>query len=168
MNPLWNWLGEFPVGPVVRTPRSHCRGLQVQSLVRELRSRKPHDVAQNKSKQKTMPGFNLWLGNWDPISCMVQPKEKKQQQQQANTACSYVIIKLEFDVLFLLLAWQYLWFRINIRNIVNLIGRIRITQTVSTSFSETHVADSQNFLSWVFAIHQIIWGLYTVYVTIPQ
>ena len=164
MNPLWNCLGEFPVGPVVfpvgplfRTPRAHCRGLQVRSLVRELRSRKPHDVAQDKSKQEIMPGFNLWLGNWDPTSCMVQPKGKK-KTKQANTACSYVI------VLLLLLAWQCLWFRTNIRNIVNLIGRIRITPTVSTSFSgiqkgreasfsETHVTDSQSFLSWVLAIH---------------
>ena len=134
MNRLWNWLGEFPLGPVVRTPRSHFRGLQVWSLVRELRSLKPCDVAQNKSKQKTMPGFNLWLGSWDPTSCMVQPKGGG---EQANIACSYVIIKLEFDVLLLLSVWKYLWFRINIRNIVNSVGRIRITQTVSTSFSET-------------------------------
>ena len=28
--------GDFPGGPVVRTPRFHCSGVQVGSLVREL------------------------------------------------------------------------------------------------------------------------------------
>ena len=32
------WFRDFPGGPVVMTPCSHCRGTQVQPLVRELRS----------------------------------------------------------------------------------------------------------------------------------
>ena len=45
---------EFPGGPVVRTLSSHCRGAQVQSLVRELRSRKPS--RQPKTKQNKTGG----------------------------------------------------------------------------------------------------------------
>ena len=50
-------LGELPGDPVVRAPRSHCRG-RVQSLVRELRSHKLHGVAkkqkikQNKKQKR--------------------------------------------------------------------------------------------------------------------
>ena len=33
---------EFPDGPVVRTPHSHCPGAWVQSLAGELRSHKLH------------------------------------------------------------------------------------------------------------------------------
>ena len=39
-----NCIGEFPGGPVIRTASFHCWA-QVQSLVRELRSRKPHSAA---------------------------------------------------------------------------------------------------------------------------
>ena len=41
---------EFPGGLVVRTPRFHCRGTQVQSLAGELRSRKPRSTAKKKEK----------------------------------------------------------------------------------------------------------------------
>ena len=43
-SPSW----EFPGGPVVRTPPSHCRG----------------------------PRFNPWSGNWDPTSHEAWPKKK--------------------------------------------------------------------------------------------
>ena len=42
--------GEFPGGPVVRTPCFHCRGARVQTLVRELRFHKPHGTAKKKKK----------------------------------------------------------------------------------------------------------------------
>ena len=59
VNTIWNTLGsyyqvckekvsrEFPGGPVVRTLCFHCCG----------------------------PGFNLWLGNWDPASCAARPQK---------------------------------------------------------------------------------------------
>ena len=40
---------DFPGSPVVKTA---CRGLGVQSLVRELRSHMPHGAAKNENKQK--------------------------------------------------------------------------------------------------------------------
>ena len=45
---------EFPGGPAVRTPSSHCRG----------------------------PGFDPWLGNWDPASHAGQPSPTKKLQFQ--------------------------------------------------------------------------------------
>ena len=45
-----NW--EFPGGPVVGTPRFHCRE----------------------------PGFNPCLGNEDPGSCLARPKKKKKNE----------------------------------------------------------------------------------------
>ena len=45
-------LREFPGGPVVRTPRFHCRGHRFESLVRELGSCKPHSVAKKKKELK--------------------------------------------------------------------------------------------------------------------
>ena len=47
--------GEFPGSPVVRTPRFHCKGAWVRSLVGELRSRMPCDPAQKKKKKKRVP-----------------------------------------------------------------------------------------------------------------
>ena len=46
------WAREFPGSPVVRTQCFHCRAW-VQSLVRELRSRKLHGTAKKKKAQKT-------------------------------------------------------------------------------------------------------------------
>ena len=40
---------DFPGGAVVKTT---CRGLQIQSLVRELRSRMPHGAAKKKKKKE--------------------------------------------------------------------------------------------------------------------
>ena len=39
---------EFPGSPVVRTPRFHCLRVQIQSLVRELRSHKLHGASVEK------------------------------------------------------------------------------------------------------------------------
>ena len=47
-------LGEFPGGPVVRTPRFHCCG----------------------------GGFNLWLGNEDPTSQVAWPKKDPKNKQK--------------------------------------------------------------------------------------
>ena len=41
----------FPGSPVVKTPHSKCRGLWVRSLIRELRSHVPCDVAKKKKKR---------------------------------------------------------------------------------------------------------------------
>ena len=43
------WAG-FPGGPVLRTPRFHCGEPGIQSLVGELRSRKPQGAAGKKKK----------------------------------------------------------------------------------------------------------------------
>ena len=40
--------GDFPGGPVVKTPRFHCRGHGVPSLVGELRSYMPRGTAKKK------------------------------------------------------------------------------------------------------------------------
>ena len=40
---------DFPGGAVVKTT---CRGLKIQSLVRELRSRMPHGAAKKKKKKR--------------------------------------------------------------------------------------------------------------------
>ena len=42
----------FPGSPVVKTPHSKCRGLWVRSLIRELRSHVPCDVAKKKKKKE--------------------------------------------------------------------------------------------------------------------
>ena len=44
--------GDFPGGPVVKTPRFHC-------------SRR---------------GFDPWLGNWDPTCLVAQPKNKNKNK----------------------------------------------------------------------------------------
>ena len=50
-------LRDFPGGPVVKTPRFHCRGLGfnqgswILSLVRELRSHMPGSEAKKKKKK---------------------------------------------------------------------------------------------------------------------
>ena len=43
---------EFPGSPVIKTPGFHCNGLQVQSLVGELRSLKLLGVMPKKEKVK--------------------------------------------------------------------------------------------------------------------
>ena len=48
--------GDFPGGPVVKTPHFHCRGARVRSLVRELRSRMLHGAAKKKKKKKDPTG----------------------------------------------------------------------------------------------------------------
>ena len=44
--------GDFPGSPVVKIPRFHLQGAQVQSLVSELRSHIPHGRAKKKKKKK--------------------------------------------------------------------------------------------------------------------
>ena len=51
--------GEFPGGPVVRTPRFHCRGAGFDSLVRELRSRRPCSMAKIKNNNLLSGFFEL-------------------------------------------------------------------------------------------------------------
>ena len=43
--------GDFPGGPMVKTPCFHCRGA-VQSLVGELGCRMPHGAAKKRKKKK--------------------------------------------------------------------------------------------------------------------
>ena len=45
---------EFPGGPVVKKPLLPMQGVQVQSLVRELRSHVPWGVAKKQKKQMTL------------------------------------------------------------------------------------------------------------------
>ena len=44
---------DFPGGPVAKAPHSQCRGTQVQSLVRELRSHMPCSQKYIKKKKIT-------------------------------------------------------------------------------------------------------------------
>ena len=44
-------LGEFPGGPVVKTPCFHCHGLRFKPI-KELRSHKLHSTAIKKKKKK--------------------------------------------------------------------------------------------------------------------
>ena len=57
---------DFPGGPVVKTPRFHCRGPGILSLVGELRSNVPRGAAKKRKKatglkQKVYLCFNLAL-----------------------------------------------------------------------------------------------------------
>ena len=48
-----NKRGDFPGGPAVKTLLCHCRGLQVQCLVKELRSHMLHGAVKKlKGKEK--------------------------------------------------------------------------------------------------------------------
>ena len=47
---------DLPGGPVVKTPRFHCRGRRFDPLVGELRSRMPHSVAKKLKKKKVVLG----------------------------------------------------------------------------------------------------------------
>ena len=49
--------GDFPNGPVVRTPHFQCNRAKVQTLVRELRSHMLYGMAK-KTKIKTNPIFS--------------------------------------------------------------------------------------------------------------
>ena len=56
----------FPGGPAVKTPRFHCRGTRVRSLVGELRSCMARGTAKKKKRKKDekgggagVPGVNL-------------------------------------------------------------------------------------------------------------
>ena len=49
--------GDFPTGPVVRTPHFQCNRAKVQTLVRELRSHMLYGMAK-KTKIKTNPIFS--------------------------------------------------------------------------------------------------------------
>ena len=57
---------EFPGGPVVRTPCSHCRG----------------------------PRFNSWLGNLEPTSPVVGQKKKKKETLTPATAWMDLELKM--------------------------------------------------------------------------
>ena len=48
---------DFPGGAVVKTT---CRGLKIQSLVRELRSRMPHGAAKKKKKKRVPQCFRTF------------------------------------------------------------------------------------------------------------
>ena len=51
--------GEFPGSPVIKTPCFHCKGVQVQPLVGELRSRKLLGVMPKKKKKLSMIWFHI-------------------------------------------------------------------------------------------------------------
>ena len=54
-------LGDFPGGPVVRTPCFLCRGCGFDPLSGELKSHKPPGGAKKKKKKRPSPANN---GNW--------------------------------------------------------------------------------------------------------
>ena len=60
---LKGYFGEFPGGPVVRTPHSHCRGprFDLWSLVAELRSHKPGSAAKKKKRLLCGKSWRQWL-----------------------------------------------------------------------------------------------------------
>ena len=71
---------EFPGGPVVRTPRFHCWGPGVLSLVRELRSHKPHGSAKKTNKKQWDTTTHLL--KWPKSRTLTTPGAGKQVEQQ--------------------------------------------------------------------------------------
>ena len=63
-----NQLRGFPGSPVVRTLRSQCRGVQVPSLVKKLRSPMPHNVARGEKKPTKTKSLNKILSHKTKMS----------------------------------------------------------------------------------------------------
>ena len=77
--------GDFPDGPVVRTPYFHCRGRQpVQFLVRELKILHAGQCSKkNKKQKKPQP-----------------PKTRKQAPKMGENICIWIIMMTEESTLF--------------------------------------------------------------------